>query len=267
MTKFEEKLQQIKNRKRIGLMTHVVIGYPTLEETIKIVKTMAKSGVDFIELQIPFSDPLADGPVIMHACEKSLNNGTKVKDAFRLMKLLSSQVSTPLLFMAYFNTVFKYGVEKFCEDASIAGASGLIVPDMSIDEENEEHFLLFCKKYKLHNIQVVSPASTENRLKKNANIASGFIYCTARQGITGPKGQLDPNLKMYIKKIKKFFSIPVAVGFGISKRKHLKIIEPYADIAIVGSAIIEIINYSNKDNLEKNIATFIRRILPFNVTI
>src|SRR3989339_104111 len=97
-----------QKRKRIGLMTHVVIGYPSLDETVNIVKTMAKNGVDFIELQIPFSDPLADGPTIMRACEKSLENGTKVEDAFKIMKLLSSQVASSLLFMAYYNTVFKY---------------------------------------------------------------------------------------------------------------------------------------------------------------
>lgn len=260
MTKLEEKLQQIKNQKRIGLMTHVVIGYPTLEETIKIVRTMAENGVDFIELQIPFSDPLADGPIIMRACEKSLANGTKVKDAFAAMALLSAQLTLPLLFMAYYNTVFKYGVEKFCKDAKAAGASGLIVPDMPIDEESEEHFLLFCRKYKLHNIQVISPASTDDRLKKNAAVASGFIYCTAHQGITGAKDQLDPNLGSYLQKIRGYFSIPVAVGFGISKKEHIKILELYADIVVVGSAIIDVINKSDRDEIERNIKQFLAEL-------
>lgn len=257
MTKLEEKLQQIKNRKSIGLMTHVVIGYPTLEETIRIVRTMAENGVDFIELQIPFSDPLADGPTIMRACEQSLEKGTKVKDAFTIMKSLSSQVSIPLLFMAYYNTVFKYGVEKFCKDAEAAGASGLIVPDMPIDEEGEEHFLLFCRKFNLHNIQVISPASTEDRLKKNAEVANGFIYCTARQGITGAKDQLDPSLTSYLEKVRKYFSIPIAVGFGISKSEHIKMLEPYADMAVIGSAVIDVINRSSKQEIEGNIKQFL----------
>ncbi len=257
MTKLEEKLQQIIKRKRIGLMTHIVIGYPTLEKTIKIARTMAENGVDFIELQIPFSDPLADGPTIMRACEKSLENGTKVRDAFKVMKLLSSQVSAPLLFMAYYNTVFKYGVEKFCKDAEFAGASGLIVPDMSIDEESEEHFLSFCRKYNLHNIQVISPVSTKDRLKKNAVVASGFIYCTARQGITGAKDKLDPSLTSYLDEVRKYFSIPVAVGFGISKQEHIKMLEPHADIAVVGSAVIDVINRSSKEDIEENISQFL----------
>lgn len=241
-------------------MAHVVVGYPSLEATIKIVKVMAKNGADLVELQIPFSDPLADGPTIMQACEKSLKNGTKVKDAFEIMKSLSSQISIPLLFMAYYNTVFKYGTEKFCKDAKETGAFGLIVPDMPIDEEGEEHFIKYCRKYHLANIQVISPVSTEDRLKKNANIASGFVYCTAHQGITGVKNRLDPNLISYLKKIKRFFNIPIAVGFGIANKKHLEILTSYADIAVIGSAIIEVINTSNKNSIEKNIKYFLNRL-------
>ncbi|MEK7178009.1 MAG: tryptophan synthase subunit alpha [Patescibacteria group bacterium] len=243
------------------IMTHVVIGYPSLEETEKIVKTMAKSGVDMIELQIPFSDPLADGPTIMNACEKSLENGTKVNDAFIIMKKLSLEVKVPLLFMSYYNTVFKYGTEKFCRDAKSAGAYGLIVPDMPIDEESQEHFYEYCNKYDLNNIQVVSPASTNERLIKNAGIARGFIYFTARQGITGAKEELDPKLINQLKNVRKFFKIPLAVGFGISKKKHLEKLAPYADIAVVGSAIIEVINQSNKKNVEKNIKQFINQLV------
>ncbi len=245
MTSLENTLKNLKNHNNLGLMTHVVIGYPTLADTVKIVKVMAENGADLIELQIPFSDPLADGPTIMRACEKSLERGTKVKDAFEIMKLLSSQISTPLLFMAYYNTVFKYGVEKFCQDAKASGASGLIVPDIPIDEEDEEHFLLFCKKNNLANIQIISPASTDERLKKNADIASGFVYCTAHQGITGVKNQLDLATTDYLKRIRKFFSIPIAVGFGLSKKEHLEQLVPYTDIAVIGSAIINIIDESS----------------------
>ena len=239
------------------LMTHVVIGYPTLNDTIKLVKTMAETGVDFVELQIPFSDPLADGPTIMRACEKSLENGTKVANAFIVMKKLSAQVAIPLLFMAYYNTVFKYGVERFCKDAKEAGASGLIVPDMAIDEESEEYFLANCKKYNLHNIQVISPASTYERLKKNAEVANGFVYCTARQGITGAKDQLHPDLISYLKKVRKIFSVPIAVGFGISKKEHIQALKSHADIGVIGSAIIDVINNSKKEQIEKNVVSFL----------
>lgn len=243
------------------LMTHVVVGYPSINDTINIVKTMANHGADMIELQIPFSDPLADGPTIMKACEYSLAKGTKVKDSFIVSKELSKEIRIPLLFMAYFNTVFKYGVEKFCRDAKIAGIAGLIVPDMPIDEEKEEHFYVACKKYHLNNIQVVSPASTESRLKMNAKIARGFVYATAHQGITGAKDQLSSQVSSYLKKLRTYFSIPIAVGFGISKREHIQMLTPYADIAVVGSAIIDVISSSNKEDIEKNVANFIRDLM------
>lgn len=260
MNKIDEKLKELELNKKLGLMTHLVVGYPTLEDTVKLAKIMTENGADFIELQIPFSDPLADGPTIMRACEKSLLAGTKVKDAFKTMKTLSSRLSIPLIFMAYFNTVFKYGVEKFCQDAKSAGASGLIVPDMPIDEEGEEHFYSFCQKYNLYNIQVISPISTDERLKKNAKVTRGFVYATAHQGITGTKNQLDPAISSYLKKVRKFFNLPIAVGFGISKKEHLKQLAPIADIAVIGSAIIDIISKSKSINLEKNLTSFLSAI-------
>src|SRR6476469_9018067 len=131
------------------LMTHVVVGYPSIPATEHIVRIMDSLGVSYIELQIPISDPLADGPTIMKACEASLQNGTTVADAFSLAQKLSKEVKAQLLFMAYFNTVFTYGVEKFCADAKKAGIAGLIVPDMPLEEEDQEHFLKNCQKYNL----------------------------------------------------------------------------------------------------------------------
>src|SRR5258706_2575584 len=258
MNKLQATLDQIKKEKRIGLMTHVVIGYPTLEGTQRLVTTMADSGVDFIELQIPFSDPIADGPTIMRACEKSLRNGTKTKDAFEIANKLSKKVSVPLLFMSYYNTIFKYGVEKFCRNAERAGIVGLIVPNMPIEEEPEEHFFTMCRKYKLNAIHVISPVSTAERLIKNAEVATGFVYATARQGITGARGELDTDIARYLRKVKKAFPIPVALGFGISKKEHIQALKGYADIAVIGSALLDVISGSN--NLEKDVKDFLSNL-------
>jgi tryptophan synthase alpha chain len=258
MNKIDQKLLEIKHTKEIGLMTHVVVGYPSVRETITLIKAMVDAGADFVELQIPFSDPLADGSTIMRACEESLANGTKVKDAFAVMKKLSSEVSIPLLFMSYYNIIFRYGTLKFCHDAKRAGASGLIVPDMPVDEESQEHFYASAKKFGLIVIHVVSPASTPSRLKKNAAIANGFVYCTARQGITGAKKDLDPAIRTYLHKVKKYFSIPVAVGFGISTKEHVKSLRNEADIAIVGSAVIDIIQKTDKSQRLHAIKKFIK---------
>lgn len=261
MIKLDIKLQELKKTGQLGLMTHVVVGYPSIEETISLVKTMAESGADIVELQIPFSDPLADGPTIMKACEEALANGTKVKDAFSVMTKLSKEVSIPLLFMAYYNTIFAYGVERFCFDAQEAGASGLIVPDMPLDEEQNEHFFQYCKKYNLYHIQVISPASTDERLKKNAAVANGLVYVTSRQGTTGAKDSLDPGLSNILKKVRTSMNLPLAVGFGISKREHLEALKGSADIAVIGSAIIDVVNNSVRGKREESVKQFIKKLI------
>jgi len=246
--------------KQIKLMTHVVIGYPSLKETEAIVLAMAKAGVDYIELQMPFSDPLADGPVIMQANQVAIKNKIGMQDNLSLMKKLSQKVTIPLLFMGYYNTIFKYGVSKFCREAKQAGAYGLIIPDMPLEEEKYEKFYAACKKNNLVNIFVVSPATTDDRLKKINKYAKGFIYCMARYGITGTNNSLDKKLNSYLKRVKKYIKLPLGVGFGISKPEHIKALKNKANIAIIGSAIIKIINKSDRQNRLKNIKNFIKSL-------
>ena len=263
MNKLEQKLKEIKKSKKLGLMTHVIVGYPSLKGTVELIKLMEKSGVDIIELQIPFSDPLADGPTIMKACEESIRSGTKVKNAFDIAKKLSDTVQIPLIFMAYYNTVFQYGVAKFCSDSKKTGIVGLIVPDMPLEEEGNEHFFKECKKNNLYAIRVIAPATTDERLKKNAKYASGFVYCSARQGTTGARNTLDPKLALYLGKVRKTFNCPIAVGFGISKKEHMVTIKKYADIAVIGSAIINIIDNNPKTYLQI-VQKFLKEVMPSN---
>lgn len=242
---------------RIKLMAHLVVGYPSLEKTVVLAKAMVEAGADVLELQIPFSDPLADGPTIMRACEESLQNGTRLVDAFDVMRALTLVVSVPLYFMCYYNTIFHVGVEEFCRRAKEAGSRGLIVPDMPLDEERYEHLFSTIVKYGLDNIRVVSPASTDERLQQNAQTASGFVYATAVQGITGVRSALNKDLSRFLPRVKKYFNIPVAVGFGISKIEHVQFLRGYADIAVVGSAIIEVINRSDEKTMIGNVSNFI----------
>ncbi len=247
-----KKLAEIKQRKsKPALMTHVVLGYPTLNASIKIVKAMAKAGADIIELQIPFSDPLADGPTIMAANEEALKQGLKVKDCFRAIKKLSAEIKVPLIFMSYYNILYRYngghnGVKKFCQDAANVGIQGLIVPDVP-PEENDDGFWTFTKEFNLLAIPIVSPLSSKNRLKAIKKfVKDGFIYCVSTTGTTGARTSLPPDLGTYLKRIRTEFKLPLAVGFGISTKEQVKAVGKVADIAIVGSAMIERIKKQKK---------------------
>lgn len=236
-------------------MTHIVAGYPTLKKSEEIAMLMARSGVDFIEIQIPFSDPVADGPVIMKANEMALAGGVKVEDCFELMKKLSGKAGSKFLFMSYFNIVYRYGVEKFCKRAKECGCYGLIIPDMPIDEEANEKYLENCEKYGLVAIQVISPLTPDERLRKIANHARGFVYCVSRFGTTGVAAELNPKLKSYLKRVRKFIKLPLAVGFGIAEKRHVEAVHKEAEIAVIGSKIIKLIDEG------KDIGAFLKTIV------
>ncbi len=260
MKTIEAQLAEIKKKKKIGLMTHVVVGFPSLEATIQLVQDMAAAGVDFIELQIPFSDPLADGPTIMEANDKALAQGTTLQDCFDIMKKLSATVSIPLLFMGYYQSVFHLGVENFCRQAKEAGAQGVIIPDIPVDEESYEHFIKACEKNKLHHIRLLSPTSSVERIKLNAKVQNGFVYCTSRSGTTGANNAIDPSLVEYLRVVRKYIHVPLAVGFGISKPEHVAALVGQADIAVVGSAIIDLIEKEGTQAVSRYITRLLSRV-------
>ena len=253
----DKQLKKVKHKKRIGLMTHVVVGYPSLAVTRQLVHTMADNGVDFVELQLPFSDPLADGSTIQKACETSLARGTKAADAFTVAGQLSKEVAIPLLFMAYFNTIYKYGVERFCKEAKKAGITGLIVPDAPVEAAEHEGFLKACELNNLHYIITLAPTSTVERLKKNVKAASGFAYCMTRAGTTGARQTFDPNLADYFKTVRSYIKVPLAAGFGIRRREHLEALTSYADVAVIGSALIDVIATSDPLTMQQKVKEFL----------
>lgn len=261
MNKIKQRIKKIKKEKRLGLMTHTVFGYPTVVESKKIAQIMAEEGADFIEIQIPFSDPVADGPTIMRANQIALEQNTKVCQAIEFMNELSKKTDAALLFMSYFNIIYKYGTEKFCIKAKQAGCSGLIVPDIPLDEEPHEKFIDSAEKNNLIAIRVLSPASSERRLLLNATLAKGFAYLASHKGITGTKASFGLELDENIKNIKKFFNIPIAVGFGISEPEHIQFLKRKADIAVVGSAALKA--YSEASETQKNykLRLFIRNLV------
>lgn len=239
-------------------MTHIVAGYPSMEESEQIALAMAGAGVKYLEIQIPFSDPIADGVTIMEANQKSLENGTTPEDCFELMKRVTQQTDIHVLFMTYFNILHRYGVEAFCKKAQEVGAWGFIVPDIPIDEEEQDHFIELCKKYNLHPIQVISPITPEHRLKKIGEVASGFVYCVSRMGTTGTRTKLNFSQLGYLDTVRQHVSSPLAIGFGISNRKQIDTALSKADIAIVGSKLIKV--YDEHKDLEE-LSTFLSDLI------
>ncbi|OGI99862.1 tryptophan synthase subunit alpha [Candidatus Nomurabacteria bacterium RIFCSPLOWO2_02_FULL_40_10] len=241
MNNIDIQYEKIKKEKRMGLMTHVVVGYPSIPATRAIVKMMAEEGADFIELQIPFSDPLGDGPVIHQANTKALTKGIRVRDAFALVKTLreKDRITIPLLFMTYMNIPFSYGLEKFCKDAESADINGLIIPDYNLKLEGIDHFEKFAEKYNQILIRFVSLESASSRMKLLSSGAKGFIYCFSTQGITGVREHLEKYLTKHLGQVRRYFSLPLAVGFGISNAEHIRSLKGSADIVVVGSAMIK----------------------------
>ncbi len=246
---------------KTNLMTHIVAGYPDLKTSEELVKIMDCVRVSFIEIQIPFSDPVSDGQTLMNAQQISLENNTKTEDVFQLVERLQTEVKTPLLFMTYYNIIHSYGLEAFCKRAASLGMYGLIIPDIPFDEEFSEHYLAICKKYDLHPIQVISPLTPVARLQKIAEIASGFVYCISREGLTGEKNSLNPNLTKYLTTVREYIKLPLALGFGISDKTQVQMALQKADMAVMGSAVVNVFNKASIGKKLLAVESFLTDIL------
>ena len=238
MDKIRKRLDLISKENRVGLMTHVLVGYPDLEKTREIILAMDRAGADFIELQIPFSDPIADGPVILSANHEALQSKVNLKDCLKIMQDLSGQTKAALIFMGYFNSILSFGVKKFLEKAKDSGASGLIFPDIPVDAQESKDFYEMSRRYDLASIIVVSPLTTRQRLKEVSHYATGLLYCVSNFGITGETDGLHEKFSNYLNQAREIVKLPLVVGWGIRSKEDIKKISPQAEVAIVGSEII-----------------------------
>ncbi|NQT30673.1 MAG: tryptophan synthase subunit alpha [Candidatus Saganbacteria bacterium] len=223
-------------KKRKALITFITAGDPSLKATEKLIYDLEKSGADIVELGIPFSDPLADGPVIQASHIRALKNNVSLADVFKLVSKVRKKTQIPICFMLAYNLVFKYGIDKFYKEAERVGVNGVIIPDLPPDE-----FQISNIEYLISNIFLVAPTSTEDRIKLIAEKSSGFIYLIAATGITGKRDKLAADLKQLVSRIRKYSDLPVAVGFGISKPAQAAEVSKIADGVIVGSAIVDLI--------------------------
>lgn len=235
----EQRIREVRAKKDILLMTHLVLGYPSFDSNRTVIEQMVSAGVDVIELQIPFSEPMADGPVIMKANQEALANGVKVWQCLDFAAEIAGEYKIPFLFMTYYNILFKYGLEPFFEKAREVGIKGLIVPDLP-PEEGDGYFEL-ARDLDLAPIQIFAPTSTEERMRYLASFGEGFVYCVARKGVTGKQSTFDEEFDAYMSRCRRATDLPLAVGFGISRREDVELLTGKADIAVIGTATIRLI--------------------------
>lgn len=213
------------------LMTHVVIGYPSLEQTYDRVKRMVAAGVDMIELQIPFSDPLADGPAITAANQQALKNGMTVERCIEFINQVTKEFNIPFIIIGYYNTLLHHDISL------LKSAAAITFPDIPVTEEPYEHYLEKAHAAGLKVIQLVSPATTVERLKQISAVAEYYVYCVARYGVTGA-GDQQADLEAYLARVRNYIDLPLAVGFGIKTPEQVAALRGLADIAVVGSALL-----------------------------
>jgi len=236
----ESYIKERRRERAILLMTHIVIGYPTFEASLAIVDAMVAGGVDLMELQIPFSEPIADGPVIVRANQQALASGSTVERCFEFAATVAQRHAIPFLFMSYYNPVFRTGTTNFVERMRGAGLRGAIVPDLPPEEAGD--YLTAMHAADLDPIFIYSPNTTDKRLLHIAGHARGFVYCVARKGVTGGHTDFSSELGAYLERCRSATHLPLAVGFGVQTAADVTGLIGRADIAVVGSQTLRVID-------------------------
>lgn len=236
MNRIDIKFKELKEKAETALITFISAGVPDIETTKELVLSMEKSGVDIVELGIPNSRPVADGPVIAEASRRALENGVKISALMNMVKDLREQTEIPLVYLVYFNSIFVYGVDRFVSKCKEVGIDALIVPDLPIEERSE--VLEACEENGVYLIPLVTPSS-EERIEEITRNAKGFVYCVAVKGVTGTRNSINENIEEYMNKVSKYTDLPKAIGFGVSTPEMAKGYRDYAEGVIVGSAIVK----------------------------
>ena len=236
---FDSYLRNRLDQKDILLMTHIVLGYPSFDDSLRTIEAMVEAGVDLMELQIPFSEPTADGPVIVRANQRALESGASVADCLKLAERAARSFEIPFVIMSYYNILFRYGVKRFAVFMSNCGLRGAIIPDLPPEEGRE--YLDAMQKHDLAPILLFSPTTSLDRMRYIASLGKGFIYCVARKGVTGSSTKFSEELAGYLKKCRENTSLPLALGFGIKEKSDIDFLKGKADIAIIGSQTIEVL--------------------------
>ena len=248
MGKIEEKFCELREKNKAALICYVTAGDPDIDFTGQIIDCMEASGVDMVEIGIPFSDPMADGPVIQAASERSLANATSLSDVLSLVRKIRFRSDIPIILFGYYNPFFSYGAQRFARDAREAGADGVLVVDLPPEEAGE--LGIHMEREGLDRIFLLAPTSTEERIEMVSQSASGFIYVVSVTGVTGARPDMDYDLEDLVVRIRHRSELPVGVGFGVSSARQAAEIASFSDAVIVGSALVRIIEGAGKKKPE-----------------
>lgn len=261
MGRIDDVFSRLKREGKKGFIPFITAGDPDLKTTCELMLELASSGATIIELGVPFSDPMADGPVIQRASERALKHGFGLKELFETAAKGREKIDIPLVLFSYFNPLLQYGIDKVARDAKQAGIDGILVTDLTPEESGQ-----FAATLKLNDIDMiflVAPTSTDTRLQMIAEHASGFVYAVSRSGVTGARDNVSGEAELLVKRVRKFSSLPIAVGFGISSAEQVAKTLSYADAAIVGSAIVaQIEQLSGQPDMVKRVGQFTRSLIP-----
>lgn len=250
MNRINKKLQEDKKL----LSIYFTAGFPQLNDTVSIIEELEKSGVDMIEIGLPFSDPLADGPTIQESSTTALNNGITTKVLFEQLKNIRKTVSIPLIIMGYFNPIMQYGIETFCKKCAEIGIDGLIIPDLPVKEYIENYKAIF-EKYGLVNVFLITPQTSDERIRFIDDISEGFIYMVSSASVTGTKNIFGDSQNAYFKRIAAMnLKAPQIIGFGISNAETFQQATKFAKGAIIGSAFINYLNRNGTKSIDKFVA-------------
>ncbi|MFH1888645.1 MAG: tryptophan synthase subunit alpha [Candidatus Omnitrophota bacterium] len=259
MNRISRKFHALRRKGKKAFIAFITAGYPSLDITRKLILEFSRVGVDIIELGVPFSDPLADGPIIQESSQAALKRGVHLNDILRLVKSVRGSIDIPICLMTYYNPVFCFGEERFARIASQSGLDGVIIPDLPPEEGIS--FIRSANKHDLDTIFFISPTSTRERIKFISRVSNGFIYYVSLTGVTGPRQVLPGDLSANLKLIKELTDKPVCVGFGVSRPEQVKAIYKIADGVIVGSAIVkEIRRNINRPGLVKSVGRFVSNL-------
>lgn len=257
MTRIQQKFDQLNLQSRKALIPYITLGDPSLEASFEIILELGRAGADIIELGIPFSDPLADGPVIQRASERALERGFNLRSGLRTVAELRKKTDVPFLLFSYYNPLFAYGLERLAHDAKASGIDGMLITDLSVEEAARPVSLL--RKAALDSVFLAAPTSTDDRIEKIARLSSGFIYAVSRTGVTGAQKSISDEVRPLIERIRRHSDLPIAVGFGISEPSQVADICRQADGAVVGSALVRCIEENLTDpRLVEKVGEFTR---------